>query len=294
VCILYGNSTGSGVIIDEEGTVLTAAHVIRDYPDPDPKKKGFTDPAPLPFEAGKDVTIQLHDGTKVKGKTLGINAKMDSGMVRITEKPKSGGKWPFAPLAKSGDLQKNQWVVALGHPNGPRVGRPPVARLGRIAGMSTSSLRTECTLVGGDSGGPLFDLNGKVIGIHSRIGPWLDNNIHVPADAYTKEWDKLFAGEWVDKPGTTGKTPGKAYVAVVFPDDDEDDAWLREVEPKGPADKAGLKAGDTITKWNDTAVKSVKQFRKLIEAAKPGDKIKLTIRRGTEVLTPTLTLGERP
>ncbi len=289
VAVLYGASAGSGVIVSEDGLVLTAAHVIRDYDAP---KKGALEGKTLPFVAGKKVTIMLADGKKVEGKTLGINEGMDSGMVQITDKGPKDGKWPFMPVAKSGSLPKGQWVVSLGHPNGPKDGRPPVARLGRIEGNTKQVLRTNCTLVGGDSGGPLFDLNGNVIGIHSRIGLPIAQNIHVQADQFKNDWDKLLAGEWVDKPATVAKTGG-AYIGVVFPDDDDDDAWLREVEDDGPAGKGGLKPGDTITKFNDTAIKTVKAFRKLMDSAKPGDKVKLTVRRGTVVMPLTVTLSKR-
>jgi len=288
VAVLYGPSAGSGVIVSEDGLVLTAAHVIRDYDKP---KKGALEGRPLPFESGKKVRIRLADETYVNAKTLGINADMDSGMVQITDKPPKGGKWPFVPIAKSKDVEKGQWVVSLGHPNGPKDGRPPVARLGRVENSTKSVLRTNCTLVGGDSGGPLFDLNGNLIGIHSRIGPSLAYNMHVPTDQYKNDWDKMLAGEWVDKPAAAKtSTP---VIGVVFPDDEEDDAWLREVEEGGPGGKAGLKAGDTITKFNDSVVKSVKQFRKLMEGSKPGDRVKMTVRRGTEILTMTVTLGKR-
>jgi serine protease Do len=288
VAIFYGSGTGSGVIINEDGLVLTAAHVIRDYAAP---KKGALEGLPLPFTAGKKVEIQLADGTKVVGKTLGINEGMDSGMVQITTKGPNNGKWPFAPVGKSGALKKSQWVVTLGHPNGPKEDRPPVARLGRVIVNNSGFLRTDCAIVGGDSGGPLFDLNGNVVGIHSRmVFPYsLAHNIHVPTDDFRTDWDKLVAGDWVDKP----VPKGGAYIGVVFPEDDEEDAWLREVEADGPADKGGLKAGDTITKFNETAVKSVKQFRKLMEGAKPGDKVKITARRGTTVMTMTVTLTKR-
>ncbi len=287
VAILYGSSSGSGVIVSEDGLVLTAAHVIRDYEAP---KKGSLEGKALPFTSGKDVKIMLPDGTKVDGKTLGINAKMDSGMVQITTKGPNNGKWPFTPITKSGNVQKNQWVVSLGHPNGPKEGRSPVARLGRVQGLDDGILRTDCTLVGGDSGGPLFDLNGNVIGIHSRIGFSLAFNIHVQTDQFKAEWDKLVAGDWVDKPAAKS---GNAYFGVVFPDDDEEDAWLKDVLEGDPADKAGLKPGDTITKFNETAVKTVKQFRKLMDACKPGDKVKISARRGTASLTMTVTLTKK-
>jgi len=287
VAILYGSSSGSGVIINEDGLVLTAAHVIRDYEAP---KKGSLEGKALPFTSGKDVKIMLPDGTKVDGKTLGVNAKADSGMVQITTKGPNNGKWPFTPIAKSADVQKGQWVVSLGHPNGPKEGRAPVARLGRMQGGEDGIMRTDCTLVGGDSGGPLFDLNGKVIGIHSRIGFSLAYNIHVTSDQFKSEWDKLVAGDWIDKPAPKA---GNAYFGVTFPDDDEEDAWLKDVLKGDPAEKAGLLAGDTITKFNETAVKSVKQFRQLLGAAKAGDKVNITVRRGTALMTLSVTLGKK-
>jgi len=282
VAILIGFGAGSGVIVSEDGLVLTAAHVIAGEP-----KIGR---AGTDYEAGKDCVIVLPDGKKVKGKTLGINDKMDSGMVKIIDKgPLQDGKWPFAPIAKSAGLKKGQWVVSLGHPGGPKTGRAPVARLGRIENNTKDLVRSNCTLVGGDSGGPLFDLDGNVVGIHSRIGLTLAQNIHVPSDWFKTDWDKLVAGEVV---GRQAKSNG-AVVGIVFPDDETDDAWVVELDDAGPAAKAGLKPGDTITKFGTEQVKSVKRFRELLRDKKPGDVVKLTVRRGVEIVTISVTLGKK-
>ncbi len=286
VALLFGSSTGSGVIVSEDGLVLTAAHVIRDYKAP---TGGRMEGEALPFTSGKPITIRLADGKDVEGKTLGINAGDDSGMVQITEKGPNNGKWPFRPIGKSSSLKKGQWLVALGHPNGPKAGRVPVARLGRMQETTRNSIRTDCPVVGGDSGGPLFDLNGNVIGITSRIGLPLSQNIHVQSDRFKDKWDAMVAGDWIDKPATVAA----AYLGVVFPDNDDDDAWLREVEEGGPAEKGGLKPGDTITKFNSTVVKSVKQFRELMNTAKPGAEVKFTVRRGTSVTIMPVKLGKR-
>jgi serine protease Do len=281
VAILIGFGAGSGVIVNEDGLVLTAAHVIA----------GETKFGKSPdYEAGRPCEIVLPDGKRVKGKTLGINDKMDSGMVQIIDKgPEKDGKWPFTPLAKSTDLKKGQWVVSLGHPGGPKTGRPPVARLGRIENNTKDLVRSNCTLVGGDSGGPLFNLDGKVVGIHSRIGLSLAQNIHVPADQFVGDWDKLVAGDVV------GKAPksGNVVIGVVFPEDENDDAWIAEIDEEGPAAKGGLKPGDTVTKFNGEQVKSVKKFRDLMKDKKPGEVVKLTVRRGTEMLTLSITLGKK-
>jgi serine protease Do len=283
VGILIGFGAGSGVIVSEDGLVLTAAHVITG------EDAGGKAPA---YEAGKECRIVLPDGTRVKAKTLGVNSDADSGMVQITDKGPNDGKWPAAPIAKSADLKKGQWVVSLGHPGGPKEGRPPVARLGRIENVTKDIVRSNCTLVGGDSGGPLFDLDGKVIGIHSRIGLSLAQNIHVPTELFKNQWDKLVAGEVFGKVGKK-QAPGP-FLGVVFPEDEDEDAWVTEdVDPETPAGKAGLKAGDTITKFDGTPVKSVKRFRELMKDKKPADTVKLTVRRGTTMHTLSVTLGKR-
>jgi S1-C subfamily serine protease len=168
--ISIGPAQGSGVII-KDGYVLTAGHVSG--------------------QPGRTVTLHLADGRKVKGKTLGRNGDIDSGLIRISDE----GKWPSAEMGKSSSVKKGQWVVSIGHPGGFRPNRTPVVRLGRVLEVNGNFILTDCTLVGGDSGGPLFDLDGKVIGIHSRIGPALAQNFHVPVDTYTATWERLAKGE---------------------------------------------------------------------------------------------------
>jgi serine protease Do len=283
VGILIGFGAGSAVIVSEDGLVLTAAHVVTGE-DPNGKT--------TPYDPGKECRIVLSDGKRVKAKSLGVNSDTDCGMVQITEKnPKEGsdGKWPFLPIGKSADVKKGQWVVSLGHPGGPKPGRPPVARLGRVEGSTKELLRSNCTLVGGDSGGPLFDLDGNVIGIHSRIGLTLAHNIHIATEAFKAQWDKLYSSKVFGKV----KRPAP-LVGLVFSDDDGDDAWVADVPDDSPAGKAGLKAGDTITKVDRRSIKSVEAFREAIQDHKPGENVKFTVRRGTEVLTLTVTLGKKP
>jgi serine protease Do len=279
VAVLIGFGAGSGVIVNEDGLVLTAAHVITGEDLFGPKGT---------YKSGKSCKIVLPDGKRVNGKTLGVNTDNDVGMVQITDEGPNNGKWPASPVAKSAGLRKGQWVVSLGHPGGPKDGRPPVARLGRIENNTSDIVRSNCTLVGGDSGGPLFDLDGKVIGIHSRIGLTLAQNIHVPMEMFQEQWDALVSGEVFPK-----KQSG-AFLGVVFPDDEEDDAWVtEEVDAETPAGKGGLKAGDTITKFNSETVKSVKRFRELIKDKKPGDVVKLKIRRGSAIMDLSVTLGKK-
>ncbi len=265
--IIIGMGAGSGVIVSEDGLVLTAAHVSGD--------------------PGKDCTLILPDGTRIRGKTLGTNDKVDSGMIQITSKGPNNGKWPFIPLGKSGSLKKGQWLVALGHPGGWKRDRPPVARLGQVQSSSDTVVRSSCTLVGGDSGGPLFDLNGNVVGIHSRIGYTLASNIHVPSDAFKDEWERLAKGEQVGK-----AVKPNAVIGVTF----EEATELPRVESvteEGPADRGGIKAGDLITEFDGKEVATQDEIRSLLRRMRPGDEVEVVVQRGTKTVTKTIKLGKR-
>ncbi len=166
------NVEGSGVVISENGYILTAAHVIG--------------------RPGRTVTIRFPDGTRVPAKTLGIHTEADGGLVKIT----TDGKWPFAPLVTHEDFPKpGDWCLATGHPGGFQDDRTPPLRVGRIIDVARNTLRSDCTITGGDSGGPLFDMHGRVIGIHSRISEESTVNLHGPVLAYVEAWKHLKAGE---------------------------------------------------------------------------------------------------
>lgn len=170
VAIRIGSSAGSGVIVSKDGYVLTAGHVS-DEPD-------------------RNVTVILPNGQKLKGKTLGSNSAIDSGMIRITDE----GEWPYAEMGDATKLKDGAWCLALGHPEGFRRGRSPVVRLGRVLSRSDKILRTDCALVGGDSGGPLVDLDGKVIGINiARAGR--TETLAIPAEAVKPLLDDLKSGK---------------------------------------------------------------------------------------------------
>ncbi|MCE9548017.1 MAG: serine protease, partial [Planctomycetia bacterium] len=153
VGIRLPSGMGSGVIISEDGYVLTAGHVSN--------------------RPGRDIKVILPDGRQVSARTLGANYGIDSGLVKITEP----GKWPHAELGDSSRLKLGQWCLVTGHPGGFDKGRTAPLRVGRILELSPGTIVTDCTLVGGDSGGPLFDADGHVIGINSRIGNELYANL---------------------------------------------------------------------------------------------------------------------
>jgi serine protease Do len=272
VGILLGPGAGSGVIVSEDGYVLTAGHVSG--------------------RPGQTCTVVFPDGKTVKGKTLGYNKRMDSGLIKIIDKPENG-KWPFAQRGDSAKLGSGQWVLAVGHPGGYRKGRTPVVRLGRVLEMSGSIIRTDCALVGGDSGGPLFDLDGKVVGIHSRISFNLTQNIHVPVNAYKDDWDRLAKGDEWGGLFDSGRPANAAYMGVAL-DSDSDSLKVQEVTDNSPAEKAGLKKGDVIVRIDGTKLGARKELTDYLGKKKINDEVVVEVLRDSKPLKFTFKLGKRP
>jgi serine protease Do len=272
VGLQIGQAQGSGVIIDKEGHILTAAHVSG--------------------EAGRKVSIILPDGRRLKGVTLGANIAIDSGLVQITQ---PDAKFPFVETGHSAELKKGQWVIAIGHPGGYQQGRQPVVRVGRVLEANGKVVRTDCALVGGDSGGPLFDMHGQVIGIHSRIGGSITFNIHVPVDTYTETWERLAGSEvWGNPFNFLGKVkPAEPFLGV-RPDPDAKLFRVLTVTAGSPADKAGLRSDDVILKVDNRDIASVNDFDAVLRGKAPGNQVTLEVRRGDELLSITVTLGKRP
>ncbi len=262
VTLQMGGSSGSGVIISSDGLVLTAGHVSG--------------------TPGRKVTVVLADGRKFEGKALGKNSA-DAGMVQILKPkdlPTSHYETHKTNLPKVG-----QWVVSVGNPGGLDVKRGAVVRLGRIIFAREKTLRSDCKLLGGDSGGPLFNLDGTVIGIHSRISGEPDQNYHVSMPAFHSDWKNLSEPAL---PGFLGVT------TVDYNQDDLEGAEVESIRDNSPAKKAGLKKGDIITRVGDKDVKAARDLTTLIGKLRPGAKAKLTVMRDGEQTTLEATLGSRP
>ncbi len=267
VGVQIGGARGSGVIVSADGYVLTAGHVSG---------------AP-----NRNVTIILSDGKRVRGKSLGRNTGIDSGLFKIESDRKD---WPHVKMGRSKTVSMGDWAIAIGHPGGWQQGRPPVVRLGRVIGSSDRVIWTDATLVGGDSGGPLFDLDGKIIGIHSRISGPTSANFHVPVDTYHDTWDRLAAAEdWSDRPMTVGA------VAGLNAENHNKGAKLTTVTPRAPADMAGLKVGDVITKFGSKKLRNVHDLVAELHKRAPSDEVAVEYIRGgkTDTLKVTLAAGYR-
>ncbi len=263
VGVMIRGTFGSGVVVTEDGYVLTAGHV-----------------AAVP---GRDATVIFPDGKRVHAKTLGMNYGIDSGMLKITDE----GKWPHAEMGRSADLKLGQWCVTLGHPGGLVKDRPPVVRAGRILYTRDDAIATDCTLVGGDSGGPLVDTNGRVIGIHSRISDDVIDNYHVPIDTFRDTWDRLAKGEAWGGPLQNGPLLG------INGQTDPRGCLITNVFRESPADKAGLKIDDVITHFAGQPVSGLEGLQGLIAKAKIGEDVTITVRRGEDKLELKAKLASR-
>ena len=288
-----GLGTGSGVVVDEAGTILTAAHVIG--------------------PPGRLIQVFFPDGRVATARTLGSDRETDAGMARL----QGEGPWPYVPWAgdagaddtspppapeadelavASGPTAVGDWVVALGHPSGFDVDRPVTARLGRVVRIRPGvGVQSDCVLIGGDSGGPLLSLDGRVVGIHSRIGPSARTNIHVGTGIFAQGWDRLAGGErW----GQT-RTP---LMGVMLERVDADAAatpprpagvMIRQVLPDSAADDAGLKRGDVMTALDGRSVLTEAAVYEALAMQQPGDRVRLTLWRRGGVRQVEVQLGER-
>jgi serine protease Do len=264
-------SSGSGVITTADGLILTAAHVI---------------------QGAEEVTVVFPDGEQVQGKVLGANYSKDIGMVQITSK----GPWPFAGMGSSKTLVAGDWVVALGHSAGFDAARTPPVRFGQVVSKGPGNfLTTDCTLIGGDSGGPLFDLNGKIVGINSSIGVSLTNNNHAGIDGFKDDWDRIRAGEaWGRLSMNPFANPEMPVLGIVFGErGGVKGVPVEGVVPKSPSAAAGVRAGDVIQTIDGNTIRDANKLLQKLAKQQPGDKVKLGILRDRKNLEIDVILARR-
>jgi serine protease Do len=253
-------SFGSGVIVDREGHILTNHHVVR---------------------GAKTVAVKLGDGREFQATILGSDPKTDLAVLKI-----SGKNLPTAELGGSDNIEVGQWVLAIGNPFGleQTVTSGIISAKGRAnVGIAEFEdfIQTDAAINPGNSGGPLVDMDGKVIGITSAIasntGGYQGIGFAIPTNmARAVMRDIIKQGKvrrgWLgiymtDLTQQLAQDLGMEYRRGVYVD---------EVVPDSPAAKAGIKAGDIITKVNDSELTSAAQLRNIIATTEIGKEIKLT------------------
>jgi len=248
VCIEMAGGSGSGVIVSPEGLILSAAHVV--------------------MAPGTKLTIRLSDGRELQGETLGILPESDSGMARIVDE----GEYPFVPLGDYSAARLGHWVFALGHSGGWDEDRGGVVRLGRIIRIKGDTLQSDCKLIGGDSGGPLFDMHGRLLGINSRVGGNVEQSLHAPVSLMI-ESDELLR---------RGRVEGQsqpAFLGAVTENTDSGGVRIKSILEKGAAKRGGIAEGDIITHVWGTEIADREAFAAAIAPLEAGERARLTVLR---------------
>lgn len=265
VSVQIGPAQGCGVIITESGYILTAAHVA--------------------MRPRKVALVTLSDGRTVRAKTLGMNREVDAGLMKIEPNQNNGRPWPHASLGTSKDLVAGMWCIATGHPGGYNSDRGTVTRVGRILRVREGAVETDCALIGGDSGGPLFDLSGRLIAVHSRIGNDVTENLHVPVDYYGTSWDRMRMNEaW-------GFLPGFRPVLGVTGRPQDSQAIVEIVRPGSPAQEAGIVEGDIIEQFGDVVVGDFESLKDAVADTMPGERVQVWINRNGNRNRVTVEVG---
>nr|WP_314401400.1 Do family serine endopeptidase [uncultured Aggregatibacter sp.] len=257
---------GSGAIINaEKGYVLTNNHVIKD---------------------ADKITVQLHDGREFKAKVIGADEMSDVALIQV-EKPKN---LTALKLADSDKLRVGDFTVAIGNPFGlgQTVTSGIVSALGRSMGSDSGTyenyIQTDAAVNRGNSGGPLINLNGELIGINTAILSPSGGNagiaFAIPSNMANNLVQQIIEFGEVRR-GMLGIKGGElnADLAQAFDIEAKKGAFISEVMPGSAADKAGLKAGDVITAINGQAISSFAEMRAKIATSGAGKEIDLTYLR---------------
>jgi Do/DeqQ family serine protease len=256
------NSLGSGVIVAEDGLIVTNEHVIRD---------------------ADEIIVRLWNRVEYPARVVGADARTDVALLRI----QPGGKLSVAVLGDSSRLKVGEWAIAVGNPFGleSTVTLGVISATGRTdLGMDSTDdfIQTDASINPGNSGGPLLNTRGEVIGINTAmvsagqgIGFAIPINTVMAVEQELARNGTIRRG-WMGV-GIQALTP---ELAESFGAKGEKGILVNRVIPRSPAEKGGLRGGDIVTSFKGKPVSGVKEFQKQVTSAEPGSTVALDILRG--------------
>jgi serine protease Do len=265
---------GSGFIVSPDGVILTNAHVV---------------------QGADEVTVKLQDRREFRAKVLGSDPRTDVAVLKIDAKG-----LPVAPIGKSKSVLVGEWVLAIGSPYGleSTVTAGVVSATGRsISDGSVPFIQTDVAVNPGNSGGPLFNTRGEVVGINSQIysqtGGYQGLSFSIPIDLAVRIKDQIVATGKVQhaKLGVGVQEVGQSF-ADSFKLESVEGALVSNVERGSPAERAGLKSGDVIRTANGTPIVSSGDLPAMMTMAKPGDKIAMDVWRDGKLVRIDATLAD--
>lgn len=264
---------GSGFIISSDGYVMTNAHVV---------------------DGADEVYVTLTDKREFKAKIIGADKRTDVAIVKI-----EGSNLPRLTMGDSDKIRVGEWVIAIGSPFGldNTVTAGIVSAKARDTGEYLPLIQTDVAVNPGNSGGPLINMRGEVIGINSQIysrsGGYMGISFAVPIDEAMRVADQLRATGKVTR-GRIGVQIGEVTkdVAESLGLTRSEGSMVQRVEPGSPAEKGGVEVGDVILKFNGTAIERSSDLPRMVGSTKPGTRSTLTVWRKGAMRDLTLTIGE--
>jgi serine protease Do len=285
---------GSGVIYDPDGWILTNRHVVL-----------TTDRS-----IASSLTVELKDGREFTGTVYGIDTLTDLAIVKV-----DATGLPAAPIGKSADIRVGQLAIAIGSPLGTytnTVTTGIISATGRTVQIDatvrlTNLIQTDAAINDGNSGGPLLDATGAVIGINTAVERDSTGiGFAIPIDIARPIMAQALAGEQLARPYIgiryqqidvkLKKAKGLSVDAgaLIGPSTDATGAILPAVTVGSPAEAAGLQDADIIVRIEDQAIDAEHPLDAILTSFRPGQAVKVTILRGTTEMTVSVTLGTRP
>ena len=264
---------GSGFIISADGYLLTNAHVV---------------------DGASDVYVTLTDKRELKAKIIGSDTRTDVALLKI-----EATNLPRLAMGDSDKIRAGEWVLAIGSPFGleSTVTAGIVSAKARDTGDYLPLIQTDVAVNPGNSGGPLINMKGEVIGINSQIysrsGGFMGISFAVPIDEALRVSDQLKATGKVTR-GRIGVQIGEVTkdVAESLGLNKAQGALVQRVEPGGPAEKGGLEAGDIILKFNGAAIDKPSDLPRMVGSTKPGSKATVSVWRKGSARDVSLTIVE--
>ena len=263
---------GSGFVYDSSGDIITNAHVV---------------------DGATAITVRFKDGTTAKATLVGKDESTDIAVIKVDV---ASPKLHPLSIGTSSNVLPGQEVAAIGSP----FGLAETMTAGIVSAVNrtitapnnfsiSGAIQTDAAINHGNSGGPLLNMDGQVIGVNAQIESNSNDNAGVgfaiPIDAVKSVADTIISG----------KTVQHAYLGVEIQDASSGaGAQIQSVKSGSPAEKAGLKAGDVVTAIDGKPVTSSDDLTAIVATYKPGDTAKLTVGRGGSTQTVGVTFGQRP
>ena len=277
-----GPASGSGVIVREDGYILTNDHVVAGTRD-------------------NTVRVTLNDGRRLRGKVF-RDQRSDLAVVKVD----AGKPLPYVRFTDSNRVRVGQWAVAIGSP----FGQQNTMTAGIVSALHRSTavrrgegryypnlIQTDASINQGNSGGPLLNINGELMGInvliYSPSGGSVGLGYAIPANTAKTVMEQLITRGRVVR-GYLGLQPEDVPVAKRDALRTEGGARVRSVSPDTPADKGGIRAGDVVTRFGARQITSEVDLRDAISATAPGTSVPVTVLRNGEPRTLQVTVGSAP